>query len=1444
MSEREPVSPEPSEPRRRRFLHWKLWKRMRWGRIVWRRLAWVIAGAAALLLIALAGLYFWASSADCENLIRKRIIARMEAAFGGRVEIASFHWRPLNLSAEADGLVIHGREGAGEDPYAEVGQLRVELSLLGFWSPRILLRDLTIVRPSLHLIVYPDGSTNQPQPVRARKPGRPVLDTLFDLKAAHVALQEGMLHYENRAANFDVQDRLARLDLTADDVSVRLAYVPPQGKEPESYRVDAGARDLSLTRGDPNHPLTMPVEGHIQATLDLTRAAAYLRSFAVTAHRKGAADRTLEISGALIDFARPRWQAKAAGDLDMGLLEPTTGYANSPEGIAHVDLNAEGRDGQFRVDGPIHVENGSYVAPGVDARGVRLDARVHADPEQLVISSIVARLHQGGQLEGAVELQHWLAPIPGSAVLQAASPIGVTPSVKSRGWRSRFGRNPPAIKVAPSPRIASAITIPVDGKVVANLKGISLDTVLDIVGEGPFQRLGLAAQLNGSAHAAWTHGDVKTLAVDARLDMSPPRERTAAEVPANGTIDGTYFQRDGSVDLRTLFVSLPASELNAHGRLGAYPLTSPSAISVDFHSHDLGEFDRVLRDLGMQRAGKSGTSALPISLGGQAEFHGTWSGSLADPHLAGAAKATNLALELPPMGNRTSSQSVHWDTLEASGSYSAARITIAHGQLSKGPTLITVQGSLVAAGPPPKIAGIPNFDADSLLQMRLNASQVGIDELQPFIGRDLHMTGQINAQIQANGPIHALEGSGWVELDNGVVYGEPVSRVRAQGSMVGQVLQLASITVNDQAGKVSASGSYDLKSRRFLIDATAVGIDVSAIQRLRNAGVAATGKLGFWLKGSGTPDDPRLEAHGTLTGLSISDEPVGSVEIAAHTANRIATYDLTTRFETASLSAHGQTELSGEYATQAKLDFAQFNIGALLKMANVQGLTGESALAGTVTVEGPLTHPEQLRGDARLQELAVTIEGVHLHSDGAVHATMANSRISLDPVHVTGEETDLRAQGSLTLTGKRQVDFASNGSINLKLAETLDPDVTASGTTTFQVEAHGTLADPRLGGRIDFQNASLALEDLPNSLSQLQGTLVFNQNRLEVKSLTARTGGGLLSVSGYLAYQHGIFADLSVTGKDVRIRYPQGVSALADATLKLQGTQKSLMLSGNVLITRFTISPDMDVAALATQATKVQPVVPPDAPSNHVRLDVHVVSSPQLNFQNAYAKLAGDVDLHLRGTLAAPSLLGRISIIEGSATIAGTRYELQRGEITFTNPVRIEPSIDLNATARVQDYDITLGLHGTPDRMSVTYRSDPPLPEADVVALLALGRTQDQERIFTQQQEQVTSNPTTDALLGGALNATVSSRVQKLFGAGAVKVDPNYLGVLGNSTTRITVEEQLGRNVTFTYATDVDTTAQQLLQAEISINRHVSLLLTRDESDVFSVVIQATRRYR
>jgi translocation and assembly module TamB len=1430
MSEPESTLPLPTEPllppapsRPRRFFL--------------RHLSLTMVCAAVLLAVAVIGLYFWASSAGFEGLVRKRLIVRLEDATGGRVEIASFHWHLLDLEADAGGLVIHGLEAPGEAPYARIEHLRVRFSVLGFWSPRVLLRDLDVSHPGFHLIVYPDGSTNQPHPRKPRKPGKSALDTFFDFKAGHISVEQGVLDYDNRAASFDFQDRFIPLDFDASDVSLLISYVAAVSENPETYRIEAGAADLNLSRGR-----SQPAHGYMQATLDLTRSAAYLRSMRITSKAHAAKNHkanghTLEISGTLEDFAYPRWQARAAGDLDMELLDPVFGYPFAPEGIAHLDLDAAGRAGEFRADGSVHIDGGSYIGTGVVATGVRLDAHVHADPKQLLITSIVARLRQGGQLEGEIALNPWLPTIPGAAELQ---PSGIAVP------RAPADRNP-----ATPPRPAP-ITIPVNGKVTAQFKDVSLDALLDMVGQRPFQRLGVDARLNGPANATWSKGDTRTLAVGATFNLSPSGQTVANEVPASGSVDATYTQRDGAVDLRRLELHTPASELGAHGHLGAYPLTSPSAFAVDFHSRNLDEFDTVLRDLGLNRYGKTGAAAMPVALAGQLDFlHGVWTGSLIAPRIAGNLKATQLSIELLPFQPTQNVKETHpqtvqprfvrWDTVEATGSYAAERIVIEHGVLRKGKAEIALDGSLDAA---PGRGLAPAFDTNSILHMHLRAGKVGLDDLLPLTGQNLPLTGMFDAQLQLDGPVNTLGGSGWVELDGGSVYGEPIARFRAQGTVANQVVKLTSISVSDAAGKIAATGSFDLKSRRFQVDAHGSGIDVARIEWLRHQGLEATGKLGFSVTGSGTLDDPRLEGHATLSTLVLSGEPLGDLEVVAHTAARSLTYDVTTRLEGAELSLHGQTALNGDYATQARLEFSQFNIGALLKMAHVESISGESSLAGTVTVEGPLARPEQLRGEASLQQLAVTIAGVRLESQGGAHATLANARINLDPLHVTGENTDLRAQGSLALKDKQQLDFAASGSINLKLAETLDPDLTASGTTSFQVEAHGPLKNPGFQGRIDFQNGSLSLEDIPNGLSQLHGTLEFNQNRLEVKSLTAMSGGGLLSVTGYLAYQHGIYADLSVTGKGIRIRYPQGVSSLADATLRLQGPQTNLLLSGDVLITRFSVSPDLDIAALAAQASAIQTFAPPDAPSNHIRLDVHVVSSPQLNFQNAYAKLGGNVDLRLRGTVASPSLLGRVSITEGSATIAGTRYELQSGDIFFTNPVRIEPSIDLNATARVEDYDITLGLHGTPEKLAVTYRSDPPLPEADVVALLALGRTGNQQRLYTQQQEQSLANPTTDALLGGALNASVSSRVQKLFGAGSVKVDPNYLGALGNSTSRIIVEEQLSRYVTLTYATDVDTTGQQLLQAEIAINRHVSLVVARDESGVFSMVLKATRRFR
>jgi translocation and assembly module TamB len=422
------------------------------------------------------------------------------------------------------------------------------------------------------------------------------------------------------------------------------------------------------------------------------------------------------------------------------------------------------------------------------------------------------------------------------------------------------------------------------------------------------------------------------------------------------------------------------------------------------------------------------------------------------------------------------------------------------------------------------------------------------------------------------------------------------------------------------------------------------------------------------------------------------------------------------------------------------------------------------------------------------------------------------------------------------------MDVKAVGSVSMALLHTFDNDILATGKMEFTVGAGGLVTNPELTGRVQFEKVNVAMDGVPNGLTNMNGTLVFSGDRLQVENLTATTGGGTLKLGGSIRYKNGVYADLTATGSVVRVRL-YGLSATANANLKLQGGTESAILSGTILITRFGVGADVDFAAFGSPGGVSAPP-DPNSPANKIRLDVHVTSAPQLDFQNSYAKLAGMVDLTIRGTAAVPSVLGRIEINEGSATFAGQKYQLQRGEIYFTNPVRIDPIIDLDATAQVENYDITVGLHGTATNLKPTYRSEPPLSESDVFALLALGRTQEEAQLYQEKQVQQGTDPTTSALLGGALNATVSNRVQKLFGVGSVKIDPAFVGTLGQSSARITVQQQISRQVTATFATNVNTSAQQLIQVQYDLNHDNSIVVTRDESGVFSVVYKLRKRYR
>ena len=160
-------------------------------------------------------------------------------------------------------------------------------------------------------------------------------------------------------------------------------------------------------------------------------------------------------------------------------------------------------------------------------------------------------------------------------------------------------------------------------------------------------------------------------------------------------------------------------------------------------------------------------------------------------------------------------------------------------------------------------------------------------------------------------PLRTLNSSGWVEVDHGAIYGEPVSRIRAQGKMVGRDIQISGFTIDADAGK-------NLRFRQIrhgiaglsAHGAERLGLELARIQKLKQSGVAPSGALEFSLSGSGSMDCPQLRAQGRRVKLlSIAGEPFGDLQIAAHTADRALVYDLSTHFQSASLVAHGQTTL-------------------------------------------------------------------------------------------------------------------------------------------------------------------------------------------------------------------------------------------------------------------------------------------------------------------------------------------------------------------------------------------------------------------------------------------------------------------------------------------------------------------------------------------------------
>jgi len=148
--------------------------------------------------------------------------------------------------------------------------------------------------------------------------------------------------------------------------------------------------------------------------------------------------------------------------------------------------------------------------------------------------------------------------------------------------------------------------------------------------------------------------------------------------------------------------------------------------------------------------------------------------------------------------------------------------------------------------------------------------------------------------------------------------------------------------------------------------------------------------------------------------------------------------------------------------------------------------------------------------------------------------------------------------------------------------------------------------------------------------------------------------------------------------------------------------------------------------------------------------------------------VAVDANMNLRGSLDSPGMIGRATATQGEVVFFGTKYNIDQGTVSFYNPNRIAPTLNIDLRTTVQGIDVGLSVTGPVERMKLSYRSDPPMQFSDLVSLLASGKAPTTDPVLAarapSEPQQNLQQAGTSALLGQAVGNPVSGRLQRLFG--------------------------------------------------------------------------------
>lgn len=724
--------------------------------------------------------------------------------------------------------------------------------------------------------------------------------------------------------------------------------------------------------------------------------------------------------------------------------------------------------------------------------------------------------------------------------------------------------------------------------------------------------------------------------------------------------------------------------------------------------------------------------------------------------------------------------------------------------------------------------------------------------------------GILRADAKVSGTWRDPLGEADLELTHGAVYEEKLDSVKASIRATETAIEAPSASVTTAAGKVEFHGSFqhpagEYDTGRVQVHLSSGGVELGRVGSVQSAEPGFSGVVQILADAtaeiSRSREGPRLRVMGIdgsvkASNLALEKQPLGDLALEAKTTGQTAAFRLDSNFAKSSIHGTGEARLNDDYPMQAQLQFSNVTFSGLRFLLGAPGGVGADfdALAeGKATLNGPLLQPAALGGSVEIARLQISAprrgapaNGVFavLSNDGPVRLRLEKSTLRIEQARLSGHDTHIALGGTISAGGDRAMALTVDADVGLAMLEELNRDVYSSGDVTMRATVRGSLTKPIADGRIEFKNATLNIAGIPNGISNLNGAVLLNGTSASIQKLNGETGGGKLAIDGSVDFFNGnLRYGLKAVTNRVRVRY-QGASILSDSTINVNGGARLGRISGEVTIHRVAFSTQSDIGSILSRSSV--PVETPSAgsgPFQAIKLDVRIRTAPDVRFQTDYTqRLEAVADLNLRGTLARPSLLGRITVTQGDVVFFGNEYAVNQGSIAFYNPLKIEPILNVSLETQSQGVDVTLGVTGPVDNMKLTYRSDPPLQFDEIVALLAAGRTPTSDPSLVAHQpaalQQSFGQMGESAIVSQAIASPVADRLQRVFGISQVKIDPAYVSGSALPQARLTLQQRITSNITFTYTTDLTQSNAQIVRVEWAIDPRYSAVATRDENGV------------